>query len=49
MGGFPAMQLGAVTGGSLRVEGKEWGNVADWKESYDTAIGKVMASQIEAE
>ncbi len=49
IGGFPAVRLGAVTGGPLRVEGEEWGNVADWKESYDTAIGKVMASQIEAE
>jgi phosphoribosylformylglycinamidine synthase subunit PurL len=47
IGGFPAVQLGVVTGGSLRVEGEEWGNVADWKESYETAIGKVMASQIE--
>jgi phosphoribosylformylglycinamidine synthase subunit PurL len=49
LGGFPAAQLGVVTGGQFRVNGKDWGNVGDWKESYDNAIGKVMASQIEAE
>jgi phosphoribosylformylglycinamidine synthase subunit PurL len=49
LGGFPAMQLGVITSGRLRVDGKDWGNVAEWKESYDTAIGAVMASQVEAE
>jgi phosphoribosylformylglycinamidine synthase len=49
LGGFPATQLGDVTGGRLRVDGKDWGNVAGWKESYDTAIGAVMALQVEAE
>jgi phosphoribosylformylglycinamidine synthase len=49
LGGFPAAQLGVVTDGQFRVNGKDWGNVGDWKESYDNAIGRVMASQIEAE
>jgi phosphoribosylformylglycinamidine synthase len=49
LGGFPATQLGVVTGGSFEVDGMDWGNVEDWKERYDTAIGTIMASQIEAE
>ncbi len=49
LGGFPAVQLGVVTDGQFRVNGKDWGNVGDWKDSYDNAIGTVMASQIEAE
>jgi phosphoribosylformylglycinamidine synthase len=49
LAGFPATQLGVVTGGSFEVDGMDWGNVEDWKESYDTAIGTIMAAQIEAE
>jgi phosphoribosylformylglycinamidine synthase len=46
---FPSTQLGVVTSGSFEVDGMDWGNVEDWKESYDTAIGTIMASQFEAE
>jgi phosphoribosylformylglycinamidine synthase subunit PurL len=49
LGGFPATQLGVVTGGRFELDGMDWGDVEDWKESYDTAIGTIMASQIEAE
>jgi phosphoribosylformylglycinamidine synthase subunit PurL len=49
LGGFPATLLGVVTGGSFEVDGMDWGNVEDWKESYDTAIGTIMASEVEAE
>jgi phosphoribosylformylglycinamidine synthase len=49
LGGFPATQLGVVTGARFEVDGMDWGDVEDWKESYDMAIGRVMASQIEAE
>jgi phosphoribosylformylglycinamidine synthase II len=49
VGGFPATQLGVVTDGQIRVDGMDWGNVEAWKESYDTAIGTIMASQIELE
>src|SRR5580658_28953 len=49
LGGFPAARLGVVTSGQFRLNGKDWGSVGDWKESYDTAIGRVMASQVEAE
>jgi len=49
LGGFPATELGVVTAGDFRVDGKDWGNVEDWKEPYDTAIGDIMAAQIEAE
>ena len=49
LGGFPAAELGVVTGGQFRVDGKDWGNVEDWKERYDTAIASIMAAQIEAD
>ena len=49
LGGFPSTELGVVTSGSFEVDGMDWGNVEDWKESYDTAIGTIMASQFEAE
>jgi phosphoribosylformylglycinamidine synthase II len=49
LGSFPAVELGFVTGGSVEVDGMDWGKVEDWKESYDTAIGTIMASQIEVE
>lgn len=47
--GFPAERLGVVTGGEIEVDGMDWGNVAEWKESYETAIGGMMAAQIETE
>ena len=49
LGGFPETQLGVVTGGSFRVDGKDWGNVEDWKERYDSAIATIMAAQIETD
>ena len=35
--------LGTVTNGSISIDGADWGNVADWKEKYDNAIGKLLA------
>jgi phosphoribosylformylglycinamidine synthase II len=49
LGSFPFVELGFVTGGSVEVDGMDWGKVEDWKESYDTAIGTIMASQVEVE
>ena len=49
LGGFPATELGVVTGGSFEVDGMDWGRVEEWKESYDTAIGNFMARQVEME
>lgn len=35
--------LGTVTNGAINIDGEDWGNVADWKEKYDNAIGKLLA------
>jgi phosphoribosylformylglycinamidine synthase II len=47
--GQPAVELGVVTGGSIEVDGMDWGRIEEWQESYDTAIGNVMARQVELE
>lgn len=49
LGGFPAVQLGVVTDGAFRVDGEDWGHVAEWKEKYDTALEKYMDQLIEME
>ncbi|MFT3845089.1 MAG: phosphoribosylformylglycinamidine synthase subunit PurL [Lacibacter sp.] len=43
LGDFPYAEIGNVTNGSIEVDGMEWGNVAEWKEKYDTAIENLMA------
>jgi phosphoribosylformylglycinamidine synthase subunit PurL len=47
--GLPAVELGVVTGGSIEVDGMDWGRIEEWKESYDTTIGNLMARQVELE
>lgn len=32
--------LGHVTKGSIRIDDEDWGDVNDWKDKYDNAIGK---------
>lgn len=32
--------LGHVTKGSIRIDDEDWGDVAEWKDKYDNAIGK---------
>ncbi|RQO32204.1 phosphoribosylformylglycinamidine synthase subunit PurL [Taibaiella sp. KBW10] len=44
LGGHPVEKLGTVTAGTLKVGTEDWGTVASWKEAYDTAIEKVLAS-----
>ncbi len=43
LGDFPYAEIGTVTSGSIEVDGMEWGNVAEWKNKYDTAIENLMA------
>lgn len=40
--GVDLLQLGEVTGGAVSVNGEDWGNIAGWKEKYDTAIEKLL-------
>ncbi len=40
--GLPFICIGEVTNGDLHVDGKEWGNISNWRERYDTVIEKYM-------
>ncbi|MEP6746361.1 MAG: phosphoribosylformylglycinamidine synthase subunit PurL [Bacteroidota bacterium] len=37
-------ELGFVTSHSVEVDGMDWGNIADWKNMYDNAIGDILAA-----
>ncbi len=38
----PFFKLGSVTGNSVKINGDNWGNIADWNKSYDDVIGAYM-------
>ncbi len=40
--GIVVAELGTVSGGDITVNGENWGNIAVWKEKYDTAIEKLL-------
>jgi phosphoribosylformylglycinamidine (FGAM) synthase-like enzyme len=40
--GVPVMELGIVTGGAIKVNSEDWGNIAGWKQQYDTAIENLL-------
>lgn len=40
--GIPITILGTVTSGDIKVNGRNWGNIKDWKEKYDTAIENIL-------
>jgi phosphoribosylformylglycinamidine synthase II len=40
--GIPVTILGAVTKGAVTVNGENWGNIAEWKFKYDTAIEQLL-------
>ncbi len=42
MGNIPFEELGFVTKGDIDVDGQEWGNISSWKNSYNTAIEKLL-------
>jgi phosphoribosylformylglycinamidine synthase len=39
---IPVTVLGSVTAGSVKVNGESWGNIAEWKDKYDNAIGNLL-------
>jgi phosphoribosylformylglycinamidine synthase len=43
VGSHPYEQLGQVTGGNIKIDGKDWGNIQSWKHKYDTAIENLLA------
>jgi len=42
MENHPYEQLGIVTNDAVKVDGEDWGTIAQWKNSYDTAIEKII-------
>ncbi len=43
MQGHPFMQIGTVKGdGNITIDNENWGHISEWKESYDTAIEKLV-------
>ena len=45
LGSHPFEELGVVTGGSVEVDGMEWGQIAEWKEKYDTALENYLLKE----
>jgi phosphoribosylformylglycinamidine synthase len=43
IGGLAHEELGEVTTGEVEIDGAAWGNVIEWKEKYDNAIGNLLA------
>jgi phosphoribosylformylglycinamidine synthase len=35
--------LGNVTTGEIKINNEGWGNISDWKNKYDNAIGNLLA------
>jgi len=44
MGGHAFEELGFVTNGTVEVDGMNWGNIAEWKDTYDNAIGNILSA-----
>ncbi|MFN5360507.1 MAG: phosphoribosylformylglycinamidine synthase subunit PurL [Bacteroidota bacterium] len=42
--GIPLLELGVVSGTDVIIGNDNWGNIADWKNEYDTAIETIMQS-----
>jgi len=40
-------RLGSVTGGEIKVDDEDWGEILRWKELFDTAIEKHLAKELE--
>ncbi len=43
MDGQVYSELGFVTGGSIEVDGMNWGHIREWKDRYDNAIDNLLA------
>jgi phosphoribosylformylglycinamidine synthase len=39
---IPFEKLGIVTSGEITVDKESWGNISEWKDRYDNAIGKYL-------
>lgn len=45
MGEHPYEELGEVTSGSVEVDGMHWGEIAAWKDMYDTSIENYLTKE----
>ena len=45
IGSHPFEELGMVTGGSVEVDGMEWGQIEEWQEKYDTALENYLSKE----
>ena len=45
LGSHSFEELGEVTGGSVEVDGMDWGYIEDWKRDYDTAIENYLSKE----
>jgi phosphoribosylformylglycinamidine synthase len=36
---IPFQKLGKVTSGEINIDNEDWGNIKDWNEKYNNAIG----------
>ena len=39
---IPFEKLGVVTSGEITIDKESWGNISEWKDRYDNAIGKYL-------
>jgi phosphoribosylformylglycinamidine synthase len=39
----PVALLGTVSSGNVTIDGEDWGNITDWKNKYDNAIGNILS------
>ena len=46
LGNISFEKLGNVTGGDVKIDGLNWGNISEWKEKYDTAIEKYFKNYL---
>ncbi len=49
MGSLPFDLIGIVTSGEISVDGDDWGNITDWKTSYDTSIERHLEEELASE
>jgi phosphoribosylformylglycinamidine synthase len=45
---IPFEKLGTVTSGQIKIDNESWGNIIDWKNKYDTAIGNYLSRKSES-
>jgi phosphoribosylformylglycinamidine (FGAM) synthase-like enzyme len=38
-------RLGNVTAGNININDENWGNISEWKDKYDNAIGNLLLGQ----